>query len=71
MTNDAMKDLRWNFLNQMDAYINNNCGHGDYLEWKDFFYTNFKAHLFDMVAEDSTLWNDACKFFGELTEEGN
>ena len=66
---DAMKDLRWDFLRQMDAYINMNCGHGDYLEWKDYFFTNFKKHLFEMVAEDSTFWNDTCKFFEELTKE--
>ena len=67
MVNNAMRNLRHNFLEQMDDYIR--C-YGDYSAWKDYIFTNFKHHLFNIIAEEnSACWNDICEFFGELTED--
>lgn len=67
MINNAMKNLRWDFLKQMDAYVRD---HGDYSAWKDYLFTNFKHLLFNVIAgENSACWNDICEFFGELTKD--
>ena len=62
--NKKISEMRINFLEQMDAYV---CELSDDL-WNIWEEEKTKL-LYQLISENTGLWSNLCKKFGELTEE--
>lgn len=62
--NKKMVEMRINFLKQMDDYV---------IELSDDIWDEWEEEktklLYQLISENTGLWNNLCRKFGELTEK--